>query len=223
MLGQPMQVKVNDSTIIKLGPFNKDEAQMLIKDGGAGLHSVSRYTATNRALTFEDEEEWYEKTRTREDAWTWGIWDTNSKQPKLIGTSSLFALEEYPVRQATSGAMIVNKEYWGKGIASAIHKARTWYAFNQLNLIRIKSDVLLPNIGSRRALEKGGYFRHSIERNSVFVDGKMVHMEKLECLNPSKLAWSIWWHGDEPTPEAVQAREVTIATLKWADENVKLL
>ena len=168
------------------------------RQAAIGAHALGAF--------FEDEQEWYDKTRKDNASRAWGIWDESDETPKLIGSTALTRLEESPLRQMTSGSVLFDSSYWGRGIASAIHKARTWYAFNQLDLVRLKSAVLLPNVGSRKALSRSGYFHHSLERNETFVDGKLQHLENLECLNPSPHAWDRWWGNDEPTAEALAAR-----------------
>lgn len=223
MLGQPMRVKVSQSLTVDLAPFTKDDVQSLIKDGGIQLHSVTRYTNTRQAFTIEDEQDWYDSVRSRKNGINWGIWITEKDEPRLIGSSSLHGIEEFPFRQATTGSSIVDKAYWGKGIASAIHKARTWYAFTQLDFAKLNSEVVQANIGSRKALEKSGYFHSHVLRNAHFVDGEYHHLDVIECLNPEESRWLRWWGRDEPSPEAVAARAVTRDALRWAEENVKLL
>ena len=126
------------------------------------------------------------------------------------------------IRQATSGSVIFRPEYWGKGIASAAHKARTWYAFTQLGLHRIKSAVIQANGGSRKALERSGYTLVYTERNEQYSDGQFHHLDCLECLNPLDLFWSQWWHGNRPTKASREARQRTCEVLNWADKNVEL-
>jgi RimJ/RimL family protein N-acetyltransferase len=131
--------------------------------------------------------------------------------------------EKAPLFQATSGIIIVDSDYWGKGIASAAHKARTWYAFRQLGLVRIKSAVRNGNEGSLKALERSGYGHVYTERNTSFVDGAYRHQYNLECLNPDDWAWRLWWGDDRPTRKAIDARKVTEEVLRWAEKNVDLL
>ncbi|HMR72685.1 MAG TPA: GNAT family N-acetyltransferase [Candidatus Saccharibacteria bacterium] len=222
MLGPIMQVKISDKLTIRLAPFAREDMGAFIKNGGMQSHAVLRYLSTP-VQTLESEQEWYDKMRSDTATITWGIWDDSKKSPVLIGNTSLSHLEEFPLRQAVSGSMISDSHYWGKGIASAIHKARTWHAFSQLDLVRIKSAVLLPNIGSKKALSRSGYFVHSIERNVKFVDGQLLHQENMECLNPSDDAWRRWWHSERPSRAAIEAREVTRKALAWATTNVTLL
>lgn len=218
-----MRVKVSPSLSVDLAPFTKDEAQLLIENGGIQLHSITRYMSVRQAFTSEDEHAWYEHVRTRKDGYTWGIWVIEGEKRRLIGNTTLFNLKEFPARTATSGSVIVDKAYWGKGIASALHKARTWYSFAQLDLDRIDSEVVQANIGSRKALEKSGYFLHSLRRNAHFADGRLHHMDVLECLNPREDKWLRWWGDDVPTPAAIAARKTTNDGLKWSEKNVELL
>lgn len=223
MLGPIMRVQVNDKLSVRLAPFAKEDLGAFIEDGGMQRRSTTRYMGMDFAPTIETEQEWYDKIRTSPKYMVWGIWSESGGRKTLIGNTALSNLEESPFRQMTSGSVIFNQDYWGKGIASAIHKARTWYAFREMNLARVKSAVLLPNVASKKALQKSGYFFHSLERNEQFANGAFQHLENFECLNPSKYEWSRWWGDDTPTKAALEAREVTLAALKWADENVELL
>ena len=223
MLGQIMEMKTKDGLKIRLASFSKEDAQAFITDGGMQQRSVTRYVSSPSAPTIEDEHAWYDKIRDDKRSIVWGIWDFSAGQPKLIGNSTIFKIQEFPIRQAISGSVISDKKYWGKGIATVAHKARTWYAFNEIGLTRIKSAVATPNIASKKALEKSGYFLNHVERNTFFTEGKLLHQENLECLNPAESEWKRWWNDDEPTPEAIKARETTLAALEWARENVTLL
>ena len=63
MIGQPMSVRVDDNITIKLGPFAREDMGEFIKNGRMQYHSISRYLSIHHALTIEDEQEWYDKTR----------------------------------------------------------------------------------------------------------------------------------------------------------------
>lgn len=197
--------------------------------GGLQRYRVSRFLGMDSAPTIEQERSWYEKTFAAKDCLVWGIWivegEGDARTRTLIGNSALTEIGEghaQMIRQATSGSVIFRPEYWGKGIASAAHKARTWYAFKYMGLHRIKSAVIQANGGSRKALERSGYTFVYTERNEQFTAGEFQHLDNLECLNPQKLFWDQWWHGDKPSPECVAARRKTLSVLKWADENVEL-
>lgn len=218
---------------IELAPLTKEvmtEFVSLQHGGGLQRRRVNRYLGMDAAPVAEDEQDWFEKIRAAKDILLWGIWlveESNGEVRRtLIGNSSLGSIDDDGhskfIRQATSGSLIFRPEYWGRGIASAAHKARTWYAFTELGVHRIKSAVIQANEGSRKALERSGYNFVYTERNEMFAEGELRHMDCFECLNPLDLFWLQWWHGDRPTKTSYEARKKTVDALRWAQENVVL-
>lgn len=215
---------------IELAPLTKasmSEVVSVAHDGGFQRHSVHRYLGVGSAMVEEDELEWFERVRAEKSSLVWGIWLVEGKKRTLIGNSALTGIGQDGhtgfIRQATTGSMIFRTEYWGKGIASAAHKARTWYAFQYLGIHRIKSAVIQANGGSRKALERSGYTLVYTERNEMYDDGKLLHLDCFECLNPLDLFWNQWWHGDRPPRALREARKATLEAMDWALQNVELL
>jgi len=226
--GPIMRLKVGEFNI-ELAPLTREsmsEFVNLTHGGGMQRYSVTRYLGRQIAPVLEDETDWFDKVRKDATSIVWGIWVIDGDNRTLIGNSSLNGIGEDGhsgfIRQTTSGSMIFRPEYWGKGIASAAHKARTWYAFQHLGLHRIKSAVIQGNGGSSKALGRSGYTYVYTERNETFVDGELRHLDCFECLNPLDLFWKQWWHGDRPPQASLNARKLTLDTLKWAEENVEL-
>lgn len=187
---------------IELAPLTRESMSEFVScehGGGMQRFSVTRYLGRRLAPVLEDEYEWFDKTRKSSDI-VWGIWLVENDRRTLIGCSGLHGIGEDGhvgfIRQATSGSMIFRPEYWGQGIASAAHKARTWYAFQHLGLHRIKSAAIKGNAGSSKALARSGYIYVYTERNELFMDGKLQHLDSFECLNPLDLFWRQWWHGE---------------------------
>ena len=141
---------------IELAPLNKEVLGEFVSPGMQQFE-VRKYTSSHVAPVLEDELDWYERVRTNKDSLVWGIWVIDKDTRTLIGVSSLFDIKIDHIHQATSGSMIFRKEYWGRGIASAAHKARTWYAFQHMGLHRIMSAVIQGNGGSLKALTRSGY------------------------------------------------------------------
>jgi ribosomal-protein-alanine N-acetyltransferase len=218
--GPIMQFEI-DGLRIELAPFTKDSMKDFV-DPGMQQYSVLRYLGLSTANTAEDEEEWYDKMRKDSERLVWGIWVVEGDTRTIIGNTALNEITRKHIHQATSGSMIFRTEYWGRGIASAAHAARTWYAFHIMGLHRIKSAVLQANHGSRKALMKSGYTLVYTERNEAFVDGQLMNLDCLECLNPREPFWQQWWHGDRPTNAQRLARAKTEQVLNWAEENVTL-
>lgn len=217
--GPIMQFEVDNLTV-QLAPFTRDETGAFIP--GLQRESVTRFLEIG-PQTIESEHEWFDKVRSDPTSVTWGIWVIEEGERKLIGNSAIHHLERAHMHQGTTGSAITEQQYWGRGIATAAHKARTWYAFEKLGLHRLRSGVLRGNVGSRKALERSGYQFVYTERNHRFTDGKLIHLDNLECINPADWAWKQWWNGERPTTAARRARVGTQATLEWARTNVRLV
>lgn len=213
---------------IELAPITKESVGEFVSyehGGGIQQYTVSRYLNLSHAPVLEDEHEWFDKTRQDKTSLIWGIWVIEGDKRTLIGNSSLTNIgpDGSPlIQQAISGSMIFRKEYWGKGVASTAHKARTWYAFEHLGLHRLKSAVIQGNEGSCKALSRSGYFLTYVERNHHYVDGELRHQDCFECLNPLDAFWGQWWHGEEPTADALESRQITREAMDWAEQNVEL-
>ena len=220
--GPIMRIKLDELTI-ELAPFERDDTRAFV-DPGMQQHSVVQYIdQPGTVFVFADEQEWYDKIRADKDRIIWGIWAVENDTRTLIGNSAIFDMKRGHTIQGTTGIIISDKSYWGKGIASAAHKARTWYAFQHLGLTRLKSAVIQGNDASRKALEKVGYNFVYTERNEKFTNGKLHHMDCFECLNPDEQAWNLWWGEDTPSESALAARARTREVMAWAEQNVELL
>lgn len=215
--GSIMRVKARDLDI-ELSPMTRDDMGDFIRPGIQSAN-ITKFLET-KAKVLEDEYEWYDKIRKDETSITWGVYVLHGTERELIGTTSLHHIKKDFFFDAGTGSLLFKQEYWGKGIASAIHRARTWYAFQVVGIDRLWSEVLQGNVASRRALEKTGYYGTYMIRNSKFADGRLRHMDRLECLNPN--AFQRWWHGDRPIKAAQEARKRTEAAMTWASQNVTL-
>ncbi len=61
---------------------------------------------------------------------------------------------------------------WNEGYATEIIRALTAYAFASFDIHRITASVDPENIGSCRALEKAGYRREAMMRQSLWFKGR---------------------------------------------------
>lgn len=222
--GPIMKLTTEKGDHIELAPFTREEAQAMVP--GLQKHSVLRHLGMS-VITAEMEGDWYDKKSKDESSVLWGIWVVGKQGGTLIGSTAINDIgphvsSQVNMRQGTTGITITDTNYWGRGIASAAHRARTWYAFEHLGLIRLKSAVAQTNVPSQRALEKVGYVQIFVERNFQFLGGKYVHENMLECLNPADWAWRQWWGNDRPPLKNLEARKRTEAALAWAHKNVVL-
>lgn len=224
--GPWMRMATDTGLRVELGPFERDDVSQYV-EGMQHLDVMKYFGGSGSAFTVNLEQEWYDAAAKKADELYWGIWVWTGDGRRLVGATSIkdigpHASTQRNITQAVTGILIADRDYWGRGIASAAHRARTWYAFRQYGLIRLKSAVAQPNTASRRAIEKVGYSQVYVERNMLFVDGHYVHYDNFECLNPDDWAWRLWWGDDRPTRKSLDARKQTEAALAWAEAHVEL-
>ena len=65
----------------------------------------------------------------------------------------------------------IGEAFWGRGLATAVVRAFTDYAFDAFDLCRIYANVFEWNPGSCRVLEKAGYVLEGRLRSSAVKDG----------------------------------------------------
>lgn len=68
----------------------------------------------------------------------------------------------------------LGEPYWGRGIMSAAARAASRYALDHFGLARLEAPVFAWNPASMRVLEKAGFVREGLLRNSVFKDGQLI-------------------------------------------------
>lgn len=219
--GPTIKLKTDAGLHLELSAFNREEVTHFAR--AFQKETVTQYLSMRPVQTAETEQEWYDGFIRNPKSLVWGIWSVDAGVRTLIGNASLTDITGEIIVQAVNGIAITNSQYWGKGIASVVQKALVWYGFQRRGIVRIKSAVLQPNIGSRKALEKAGYAFVYTERNEKFIAAAFIHKDCFECLNPADWAWRLWWGDDRPTRKAVEARMKTLESLRWAEKNVYLL
>lgn len=90
---------------------------------------------------------------------------------KVIGLMSLNSIN-WKDRTAISAAVIGEKEYWGKGYGTEAKMLLLDYAFNTLNLHKIRSLVIAYNKRSYSYSMKCGYKVEGRLKQQVFKNGK---------------------------------------------------
>lgn len=218
--GPIIKLKTSTGMQLELAPYTREEVVQFAEPFSHS--SITRFLSMHTAQTMETEQAWYDRQIVDKSRLIWGIWAVGDDR-KLVGNFELKDIDRGVLAQATNGIAITDKEYWGKGVATAVHRAGLQYGFKQLGLVRIKSAVLRGNGASLQSMEKSGFTVVYTERNTHFRDGAPRHQDNLECLNPDDWAWRLWWGDDRPTRKAIEARAKTIEALEWAEKNVELL
>jgi RimJ/RimL family protein N-acetyltransferase len=68
----------------------------------------------------------------------------------------------------------LGEAHWGHGIVTKALAAITQHAFANFDLVRLQAGVFAWNPASMRVLEKCGYHKEAILRQSVFKDGEIT-------------------------------------------------
>lgn len=90
---------------------------------------------------------------------------------EAVGGIGVHTLDDVYRRGAELGYWL-GEPFWGRGIATRAVSAITEHAFHQrTDLVRIQAAVFSWNPASGRVLEKVGYEREGVLRQSVFKDG----------------------------------------------------
>jgi len=101
-----------------------------------------------------------------------------AKTNTAIGTIGLHRIN-WKDRRATTGTVIGEKDFWGRGYGSEAKMLLLNYAFNTLNLRKICSIVYGFNKRSQAYNRKCGYRAEGVFKSHVFKNGKYcdeVHM-----------------------------------------------
>ena len=99
----------------------------------------------------------------------WGI--TRLDHDRVIGTTSLFRLDT-PHQTAEIGYAL-GSAHWGNGYAAeAVHRT-CQFAFEALHLRRVEADIDPRNHASIQVIEKAGFRREGVLRESYIYNGEI--------------------------------------------------
>lgn len=92
---------------------------------------------------------------------------------EAIGSISLMVGDDISRKSAEVGYWI-GQSFWGRGIAVDALCAATEYAFSTLNLVRVFAVPFATSVRSTRVLEKAGYVREGLMRQSALKNGEIL-------------------------------------------------
>lgn len=151
---------------VNLRPPLKKDLPLLVK--WINDPEVTHFLSINFPMLEKDEEKWLE--RMPEQKQTDVTLILTLKNGKAIGVMGLHQIN-WVNGTATTGAIIGEKAYWGKGYGSEAKMLLLDYAFNRLGLRKICSNVLAFNGRSKRYSEKCGYQEEARRKAQFFRDG----------------------------------------------------
>ena len=130
---------------------------------------VSRFLASNTPYSMIAERAWVDGLSTKRDDFVLVIETLDGDVP--IGTIGLHGVSLLH-GTATTGTLIGEKEYWGKGYGTEAKMLLLQFAFHTLNLRRISSLVISYNKRSLAYAKKCGYVYEGRRKKFIFRDGK---------------------------------------------------
>jgi len=214
MFGNPVRIELENFGVV-LRPLKKSDMVLYVEY--LQHLEVTMFTNMTFAPTLTKEEEWWEKVGNEPDTVIWGIVPDGSEVP--VGVTGLHGVHPF-WGCCTSGVIIGDRNWWGKGVAYRAHLARTWYAVNILNRATIQSQVRTSNTASLKALLKVGYrvsgkFDRNCYRMKLWMD-----TYTLSWVNPFRVG-ELYPEGvpDELVESLARAKEA----LEVADKVVKFI
>lgn len=90
------------------------------------------------------------------------------------GSIGIFRREDVYCKQAEIGYWLA-RPYWGEGIMSEAVRRMCEEAFAHWDIVRISAEVFAPNTGSQWVLEKNGFRKEGVLRQSVYKNGKLMY------------------------------------------------
>lgn len=221
MFGFPMQLKLADGRYIVMRPLTPEEMPDVARQ--ISSYEVCRHLTLRGAQNTEQELEWLKARYTEPNSFGWGIClaeDKNDLQGRPVGMSGVNDITDF---RGESGVVLWDRSVWRTGIASAIHRARCYYAVNCNHLVAIDSGCDQANAGSRRALQKVGYEVTGVNYNRGYADGEICHVYQLLWVNPTEHVWNYFWADSEPPKKFKAARKRAVAALEQAKTEVTFL
>jgi RimJ/RimL family protein N-acetyltransferase len=128
---------------------------------------VTRFLERDTPITMKEEESWFARIAESEHDVLWGLFVDGNH----LGSTSIGQID-WRNRRGTTGIVIGDRSWWGRGVAGESHGLRTRYAFEELGLEKLVTHVIEGNTASRRALERIGYQTVGIYRHHKFHRGQ---------------------------------------------------
>jgi RimJ/RimL family protein N-acetyltransferase len=164
--------------LVKLAPMDESMADTFysyINDP-----EPNRFRPAPPVESVETESEWIRSIGKSEQDIVWAIYCL--EDCKLVGSTGLHRYER-DHKRAASGTLIGKPAYWGRGIGSEVVRLRTDYAFEELDLHKLNSEVIHGNSASLRMLMRVGYRIVGLFRDHFLRHDEWLDFYFLECMH----------------------------------------
>lgn len=128
---------------------------------------VTRLLGLRFPVSAEQEGAWYRNAVEDRNRVFWSV-EWGERHVGQTGIESI----NWIARTAVTGILIGEKDCWGQGIAGAVMRRRSAYAFDELNLVALFTEIFLQNEASLRAAVRAGYREYGRRPYSQYMDGE---------------------------------------------------
>jgi RimJ/RimL family protein N-acetyltransferase len=132
-------------------------------------------------VSLAQEADWIERAARGQDPSQLMLAICLAKDGRHIGNCGLEAIDR-DNRTATLGIFIGERDCHGKGLGEEAVRALCGYAFDELDLRKIRLDVYTTNPGAERTYTRVGFRREGLLREEVFRRGKPLDVIRMGLL-----------------------------------------
>lgn len=172
-----MQLELENYYLRSLDVGDSDAFYRWSRDREVTLYSLSSYAYPQSK---SDIQQWLLSINSNSKNVSFGICCKSNDQ--LIGYAGISAISTLN-RSGEYFILIGEKEYWGKGVGTAITKVVTDYAIRTLGLHRVQLTASSLNLAAIKAYENSGYQHEGVMRQSGFRNGKFVDKVLMSVLS----------------------------------------
>lgn len=173
-----------EGKITNLRPLSKEDAPTIAR--WINDPRVRKFVSATFPKNEQQEEEWINKLASDDKNIVFGI---ETKDGKFIGLMGIHQIN-WVYRICTTGAIIGENEYWGKGYGTDAKMHLLDYIFNTLNLHKVCSNVIAFNKRSLRYSLHCGYEIEGCRKRHFFKSGR--YYDQIE-LGLFKKQWLPIW------------------------------
>lgn len=154
---------------IYLRPLERDDLPVFLR----WMNDLETAQLVNHFLPVmkEGEDDFYEKTLKEKGKII--VLSVCTNKDELIGTISINNIK-WKDGTATTGTLIGDKSFRGKGYGTEAKMVLLNYAFNTLNLRKISCNILSTNERSIKCQEGCGYKQEGVRKKHTFINGEYI-------------------------------------------------
>ncbi|TSC97407.1 MAG: N-acetyltransferase GCN5 [Candidatus Berkelbacteria bacterium Licking1014_2] len=133
---------------------------------------ITRYFPRICTVNEETELDWYKRITASKSDIIWSIMLQEGSNKHHVGQTGIRSIDW--INGTGDTGTTIDPQWWNKGIATIAMKARGKFAFGQLRLSALYTEICPENVHSIRAAETAGYEKYGIKPYFIFRDGQYL-------------------------------------------------